>query len=774
MIRDRINQLIVSFILLIITLAIYVSFQKTEQRKERITQTSLDLEIIANNMEAQIDTIADYLESLEGITENPSTLGKRMEKLLSKRPEIPEILVIKDKTPSSFSSTGARLEPAIIEQALISDLIRDESTFQKKSFLTPMTRSLDGRSIIFFVQGVQDQKTLIILAIDLETLLRKTLSKGFETKYQFDIFTGDKHLLLASQPGSITIENGKQSQKLLSKYSKDFKLSIVPYSIGERWHFGLIFLMLILLSLTCFIIFFRIKSDNNQRQIVQSQLRKAIRAAKQANKAKSELLANISHEIRTPLGAIKGFSELFLHGKLSDDEKENAVKTIYRNAENLLELINDILDLSKVEAGLLEFERGPFPIFEVLSEVIETLEEQAKQKSIALHVNYQGAIPELIKSDKKRVRQVLLNLINNAIKFTNQGSVTIHVKLIDDELGHKKMAIEVHDTGIGIAPENQSKLFQSFTQADSSINRIYGGTGLGLRLSRKLAQLLGGDVTLIESELNQGSRFLFTFNPGSLHNVSSLVGLKQVKASSEKIESKIVDLGQLHILIVEDSHDNQVIFKRFMESANGRVTLASTGYEAIDLFPDESIDVILMDIQLPELNGYETTQAIRKKGFKGVILAVTANAMKGERERCLEAQCDDYLSKPVNFHKLFEILSKISKKRRPAPVDSIISEYQNDPRVAPLLKQYVESLNEKVYTLKKSFIASDYKEITHISHQVRGSCHHYGYPILSQHFQKLEDLALEAEPERDTIKKQIDFIEKLKESISLGVTSTNG
>ncbi len=778
MIKDRINQLIMSFILLMSTLAIYFMFQRTEQRKENINQASFDLELIVNGVETQLNTIVDYfgviIDMPRHSPKETRTFRDRLNKLLSKRQEILQILLIHNQEQLVIEGIGSsKVEQDILDLPAVSILLQDTSTLEKGSFLTPIIQLLDGRNITLFVQRGANKETLFA-AIELETLLKRSISRGFDQRYQFDIFTGNDHVTLANRPGNLIIEKGLQTQQLFTSYSSQFRLSIVPYAVSYQWQNAIIITMVLLFSIASMVIFFRIKSDNHQRQIVQGQLRKAIQSAQQASNAKSELLANISHEIRTPLGAIKGFSDLFLEGNLSQEDKIDAVKTIKRNAQNLLELINDILDLSKVEAGLLEIEREKFPIYEVLSDVFETFEKEAHQKSIELKVSYLGPIPELVESDKKRVRQVLLNLMSNAIKFTEKGSVVVTVETALDENSVKKARILVEDTGIGIATEHQSKLFQSFTQADSSISRMYGGTGLGLKLSRKLARLLGGDVILVHSQLGKGSQFQFEFNPGILENVTTIVGLKQAQPTPERPKTDKVNLGGLRILVVEDSQDNQEIFRRFIEAANGKVTIASSGAKAISMFPSTEFDVILMDIQLPELNGYETTMAIRKKGFQGVILAVTANAMKGERERCLAAQCDDYLSKPVNFDKLFKLIGKLSHIDIHRSTRIILSEYSHDPRVAPLLEQYAQGLEEKVGRLKQAASSRNFNEISHISHQVRGSCSHYGYSILANHFRELELAASVSHPKVDSLKKQIDFIEQLKDSIALGVTSRNG
>lgn len=774
MIKDRVNQLIMSFILLIATLAIFFMFQRSEQRKQNIDQATIDLELIISGIESQLDTVTDYLEVFQGMPQESkpeiNELKHRLSRLLAKRVEVIQIFLVDGNSRTAVGGHQLGADYGILDLPEIEPILQDQPLEFKNVYLSPIVKLLDGRSASLLIQPfpAPSEKKLVAV-IDLRYLLEKGINHSFAKRYRFDVYTGNDHVILSSQPSRLILDKGVQSEEIFTKYSTLYKINTAPFVTSTQWQSGVMVGLAILFSIASLITYLKLRSDHHEKQVVQDQLRKAIHAAEQASNAKSELLANISHEIRTPLGAIKGYSELILEGSLDGDDMNAAVSAIKRNTFNLLELINDILDLSKVEAGLLEIEKTSFPIYEVLTEVVETLEKSLNNK-IRLRLSYDGPIPESIISDQKRVRQVLLNLIGNAIKFTEEGSVEVKIKLVDFNRV-KRMRILVIDTGIGISEENQGSLFQSFSQADSSISRVYGGTGLGLKLSRKLARLLGGDVALEESRLGVGSTFSFSFDPGDLENVGTIVGLKQAVAGYEKVDSdNDVDFSGLTILVVEDSIDNQEIFKRFLETAHCQVVVASTGRDALKAVSRNNFDVILMDIQLPEMNGYEATKQIRDQGYGGPVLAVTANAMKGERERCLASGCDDYLSKPLNFSKLFSLIAKYTQRAaRPAAIKAIKSRYEEDPRVAPLLNRYVQGLEDKLTRIKQSLAAEDFGEVRSISHQVRGTCSHYGYPDLEIPFEILESEASKPSPDRSQMKKQIDLISQLKQSIALGI-----
>lgn len=390
---------------------------------------------------------------------------------------------------------------------------------------------------------------------------------------------------------------------------------------------------------------------------IQEELGKAKDAAEVANATKSSFLANMSHEIRTPLGAVLGFSELLTDGRMNQSEKANCLEVIKRNGRLLSNIINDILDLSKVEAGKIEIERIEVPLSEVMKEIESVLNLEAVEKGIDFKVTTEEPIPRQIKTDPLRLRQILVNIVGNAIKFTKRGAISVSVKMISPAAQEPKLAFVVSDTGEGISPEQASRLFTPFTQADVSTTRKFGGTGLGLALSRRLANILGGDIVLTESRLGIGSTFTITIDPGIV-GADAVTTANPISAEEAK-QSRRVNLKNLHVLVVDDSLDNQALIQRILVRCGATVETANNGREAVEKALAGKHNVILMDLQMPVMDGYEATRLLRHQNYCKPIVALTAHAMKEERERTLKNGFDEHLTKPIDQQNLLRTLSGI-------------------------------------------------------------------------------------------------------------------
>lgn len=376
--------------------------------------------------------------------------------------------------------------------------------------------------------------------------------------------------------------------------------------------------------------------------------------AQEANRAKSAFLANVSHEIRTPLGAMLGFTEMLKEdASLTPDYKET-IDTILRNGQQLLRIVDEILDISKVESERIQIEHIAFSLPNLLEDIFHLLKGRAEEKGIELRVSYQN-LPEFVVSDPTRLRQILINVIGNAIKFTDEG----YVELI---ASHKKnLEFRVVDTGIGISAEQRSNLFQPFAQADSSTTRRFGGTGLGLFLSRKLARLLGGDVILDKSTSGKGSTFLITI---ALKEASRLEE-PQATVPQGEVNDDLKNISG--VLIVDDAADNRDLFRRYLRKLGVNedvIEMAQNGLEAVEKASQKTYTLILMDIQMPQMDGFQALSELRKKNYEGHVVALTAHAMKGDEEKCLAAGFDGYLQKPLSREALREILIKTSIRRR--------------------------------------------------------------------------------------------------------------
>ncbi len=414
----------------------------------------------------------------------------------------------------------------------------------------------------------------------------------------------------------------------------------------------------------------QLKDYSSALESVNRALKKASEAAQVASRAKSEFLANMSHEIRTPMTAILGFSEVLLE-QLDDQQQLDAVSTIHRNGEHLLELLNGILDLSKIEAGKLEVEKVACSPRQIVADAVSLIRPSAEAKNLAMEVEYVGEIPATVHSDPLRLRQILINLLGNAVKFTERGSIRLVARLVPEADQAPRLRFEVIDTGIGMTPEQVSRLFVPFTQADSSTTRNYGGSGLGLVISRRLAEMLGGGISVC-SVPGKGSTFRVTVETGSLDTVAETPDdrTKEIEKSEGNGQESCSRKDRLdcRVLLAEDGPDNQRLISLVLEKAGAEVTVAGNGLVAVERVlvarqQGRPYDVVLMDMQMPVMDGYAATGRLREAGYTGPIIALTANAMHGDEEKCRQAGCDDYLSKPIERGKLLDLIAVHTGRR---------------------------------------------------------------------------------------------------------------
>jgi signal transduction histidine kinase/ActR/RegA family two-component response regulator len=412
-----------------------------------------------------------------------------------------------------------------------------------------------------------------------------------------------------------------------------------------------------------------------QAQTLQRQsllLEEARTKAELANDAKSQFLANMSHEIRTPMTAILGFADVLLATTTGHDERE-ALNIIKSNGEHLLEIINGILDLSKIEAGKLRLETTACSPWQIVADVVSMMRVRAESKGLALSLRFQGPLPLEIHTDPTRVRQALINLVANAIKFTETGEVRLIVELDENHAAGLALRFDVIDTGIGMTTDQLSRLFQPFEQADSSTTRRFGGTGLGLTITKRLVETLGGLIRVASAPAS-GTTFSIWVPTGPLTNVPLVEAHAEAElpptVSRESIphtvsQSPSQSLDQCRVLLAEDGPDNQRLISLILKKAGAEVTLADNGEIAVELAlaavaENRPFDVIVMDMQMPVLDGYNATRQLRRQGYQGTIVGLTAHAMAGDREKCLEAGCDDYASKPIERGELVSLVARYS------------------------------------------------------------------------------------------------------------------
>jgi len=506
--------------------------------------------------------------------------------------------------------------------------------------------------------------------------------------------------------------------------------------------------------------------DVTQLEAHKVQLRNAKDEAEAANRAKSEFLANMSHEIRTPMNAILGFTDILRRGYVtSAAEQAKHLATIRSSGEHLLQLINDILDLSKVESGRLEVERLDCAPHVLVRDVVNVLAVKAREKGISLELDADGPIPERVVSDPTRLRQIMTNLISNAVKFTDEGAVRVTMRLTG-AAESPRLEIDVADNGIGIPEEKLDSIFEPFVQADTSVTRRYGGTGLGLAISRRFARLMGGDI-VARSEAGRGSVFTVTLDPGPLEGVPMLEPAQALAASvapAENADMRWV-FPAARVLVVDDGEENRELLRLMLGEVGLAIEEAQNGQVGVDKARAGAFDVILMDMQMPVMDGYAATRALREAGLETPIIALTANAMKGFEEECLAAGCTGYLTKPVDIDRLTETLAEHLGGRRaqdegreapvpmpephaaapraePASGPPVVSRLAGaSPRIRATVAKFAARLDDKLAEMEASWERGDYDELAALAHWLKGSAGTVGYDAFTEPAKTLEGLA---------------------------------
>lgn len=516
--------------------------------------------------------------------------------------------------------------------------------------------------------------------------------------------------------------------------------------------------------------------DITDRRHTEQDIVEATEAAENASRTKSEFLANMSHEIRTPLNSIIGAADLLSETDLDKDQKKY-LKMMRSSGKSLLALLNDILDISRIEAGKITLEKIDFNLKILLDKICDTLSVRSKRKNLELTHEIDTDVPTILTGDPNRLTQILVNLIGNAIKFTEAGSVDILVSILELSDQQAILNFSVSDTGMGIPIAKLESIFNSFTQADTSVTRKFGGTGLGLTISKKLVQLMQGEISA-ESQVDKGSVFSFTASFDIPEE-----GVKNEPDKTEKkieIQEKASDLNNLRILLVDDSPDNRFLINAFLKKESCTIVEANNGSIAVDLFLSREWDIILMDMQMPVMDGYQATKKIRgiekAKAMKHTpIVALTAHSINTEVKKCLDSGCDVHLAKPVNKTALIKLITDItssgdSQKKTESSGKQVKSENHSririhvDPDLMELIPGYIEHRNEDVAKMLDLLEKESYRKIERCGHSMKGTGGGYGFNEIS----KIGDFIENAGKAKDKILIQEginqlkNFLEKLE------------
>lgn len=622
--------------------------------------------------------------------------------------------------------------------------------------LRTLVKTGDGKPNQEIMQQVQMLKTALdsfqyaLPGLE-ESSLANNLTRLFITKtgLQFRAIRGYNE---TSRASAETIINSHENRMLgdsitlvATLFNQDHKMasSEITASIrksGREIHLRSIILVIaacIVCLLVCYFLLAKKKQSENSEKKVKA-----------AASVKENFLANMSHEIRTPLNAILGFTHILQKSNL-DMEQHKHIQIIHSSGNNLLSIVNEILDLSKIEAGMMRIEQAPFRIADVMANVEEMLSQKADEKKLKLIVNVDSEIPETLSGDAVRLTQVLINLISNAIKFTEEGGVYVRVTPYKREKDALTLEFLVRDTGIGIPKEKQSHIFERFEQAEAATTRRFGGTGLGLSIVKHLVDLQKGSITL-NSEQGYGTSFLVVL-PYKLTNEAA--PSVYVGKTPETLPMKN---NAIKILVAEDNTLNQHLMKHLLKNWGFDFDIVSNGVLAVEAVRKQAYNLVLMDIQMPEMDGHAATRFIRNDLRSAIpIIAMTAHAMSGEREKCIGHGMDDYISKPIDEKKLYQLITQYSTTMNQTlssvtlpPAKVINLEYVDeisggdDAFKRDIIREFVQQVPAKISSLEKAIATQNYTSIRSLAHEMKTTVHFLGLStLIGQALQKVEDLA---------------------------------
>ena len=486
--------------------------------------------------------------------------------------------------------------------------------------------------------------------------------------------------------------------------------------------------------------------DITQRVHAESELREAKLQAEAASRAKTEFLANMSHEVRTPMTAVLGCTDLLFEPGLTSQVRREALDTIRRNGRHLLQLLDDILDLSKIEAGKIDIENVMMSPWSTVAEVVSLYRLRAEERGLTLKAQPEGLLPRLLRCDRRRLRQILVNFVSNAIKFTDQGQVEVRASMQNVHPDHPaRIRFDVVDQGVGMNADMLARVFSPFEQVDASTTRRHGGSGLGLAICKRLAAAMQGEI-LVDSRPGKGSCFsllLPAVDCGPLIRIDPLTSsLSRSEDSTDGLREMNCYRGRA--LLVEDMPDNRKVLKFYLEAAGLSVDTMNNGRQGVQQALQDEYDLVLMDMQMPELDGYEAARRLRAAGYRQPIIALTAHAMASDRERCIRAGCSDYITKPVEYQRLLSVIGHYCERIDPPGFDAdSSSDIPANATFQDLVQEYVRGLPERIQSVQAAVAEPDFAKLETLLHQTIGSAGSYGFQQLSECASLMQDAVRE-------------------------------
>lgn len=678
---------------------------------------------ISNNSKSLIDIVNEQQEMANIFSMRDAAYKRTL--LLYKMNNVSDPF-LKDDLYLEFKAEAGNFIHAR-DQLLIRDTTLSQNTLWKK--IQPLVN-----------KGVNSQQQTVDFILNDQTELANEVLKQV---------LPNQEMVMAGLTEMLDTQKSVINDELISSQIKNNNYHTIILSLG---------LIAILLGAGIAVYVYRYNLKTELALITQQKI------ANSASQAKSAFLANMSHEIRTPLTAIIGFSEQILSEGLNHEEQKKLKQTIVRNSKHLQHLVNDILDLSKIESEQLELEMIAASPIQINQEIESIISKRAHDKNLYFKVNNTFPLPSSIISDSVRLKQVLLNLCSNAIKFSSEGGVTLDTAYDPDT---RLLSFAVTDTGIGLSEEEQKNIFKPFIQADVSTTRKYGGTGLGLSISQLLATELGGTL-VCTSIKDHGSQFILTIPTGIAGKIKMITASERhepiTNNSADNIEIKQL---QGNILLAEDIKDNQELVSLYVSKTGAHIEIANDGEEAIHKALDKTYDLILMDMQMPKIDGIEAISTLRKIGYSAPIVSLTANALAADKEKCLIAGADQFLAKPIKTNEFYAVLNKYLKEKTKTP-----SEQENDSNVTSsifkLTQKFLNDLPSRTTKINTALANESWEEIDQVSHYLKGIADTFGFPDITEISMLLNDTV--RAKKYDAIP---ELVKKLNHVCDMAITSVN-